>query len=108
MSFEGADHPVFIRQWDEKWWTVKDWLELRIWFNSILEKIIQKYPRFHFVRTNLKTTHGPDGENLLPDRNHKILKGQSMALPPNLKADCERILNLHCNLIFFFIEADKN
>lgn len=94
-SFEGSNRNYIGGGPRE--WHLKDWMNFQNWYNSKLQNIVSKFPRIYFSLANSKTTHGPNGEELLPDGTHKIIKGGIQNIPPSLMSDLQRVINLHCN-----------
>lgn len=79
-------------------WNDKLWLDLQNYYNTELRNIIKSNSKYiYYMDSNIKTAYGPNGENLLADGTHKLIKGAVQKLPPSLIADTDMILNLHCN-----------
>ena len=89
--------------------TESDWISCQEYFNQRLEKLLQPYENFAFMRNNLKTAWSADGEiSLLPDGSHKLpgVFGRvyekdvpTMRISDSLFADSDMIFNYHCNRV---------
>lgn len=74
------------------------WDELQKFYNSEIKKIVaENFGKIFYMSNNIKTSVGINGEILLPDGTHKIIKGAVQTIPPSLLTDTSLILNLHCN-----------
>ena len=78
-------------------WNQAKWDALQNFYNSEMQKIAVEHPKIFYMSNNVKTSVGTDGELLLPDGTHKIIKGEIQKIPPSLMSDINILLNLHCN-----------
>merc|ERR1712203_184416 len=58
-------------------WSQTDWDALRDFYNLKAAKIVKnsENPNLYFMDTNINSGRGPNGEDLLPDGTHKMVKG---------------------------------